>query len=267
MKRHISLFLIATMIVAATPLSVYIQAQTTPAAASDELTNEIVIKMLKDGLSSEIVLAKIRTSATRFDTSPAALNRLKEAGVPDAIILVMIESSGIAAGPAVPGTPALAEVKVPDGTELVVELSRDASSQELKVGDTVDLSVVSPVVVDGVTIIEKGASARAQITTAKSSRYWGRAGKLEWAMKDVLAVDGSRVPARFTKRSIGDSKGGTVAAATVATSMLVGPFALLWGLKKGKPAVILGGTRYTVFIQGDVTLKGRPVAAAVAPTR
>ncbi len=80
-------------------------------------------------------------------------------------------------------------------------------------------------------------------------------------MQDVQAVDGNRVPARFTKRAIGDSKGGTVAVAAVATTVLLGPLGLLWGLKKGKPAIIPAGNVYTAFVNGDTGVKGAMLAS------
>ena len=149
-------------------------------------------------------------------------------------------------------------ITVPDGTEIEIQLKTQASGEELKVGDIVDFVVVKPVQVNGVTIFEKDATARAKITTAKRAGHWGKAGKLEWAMQDVLAADGNRVPARFTKRQVGDSKGGTVAVAAVATTVLLGPVGLLWGLKKGKPAIIPAGNRYSVFVNGDTKIKGKP---------
>jgi hypothetical protein len=114
-------------------------------------------------------------------------------------------------------------VTIPDGTEIEIQLKTNASGEELKVGDIVDFVVVRPVQVNGLTIFEKEATARARITTAKRAGHWGKAGKLEWAMQDVMAADGNRVSARFTKRQIGDSKGGTVAVAAVATTVLLGP--------------------------------------------
>ena len=81
-------------------------------------------------------------------------------------------------------------------------------------------------------------------------------------MQDVQAVDGNRVPARFTQRTTGDSKGGTVAVAAVATTVLLGPLGLLWGLKKGKPSIIPAGNRYKVFVHGDTAVKGRAASAA-----
>jgi hypothetical protein len=161
----------------------------------------------------------------------------------------------------------MAEIKVPDGTEIEVQLKNNASGEDLKVGDIVDFTVLRPVLVNGVTVFEKDASARARITTAKRAGHWGHAGKLEWAMQDVQAADGTRVPARFTKRSTGDSKGGTVAVAAVATTVLLGPLGLLWGLKKGKPAIIPAGNRYSAFVSGDTKLDQAKLLNTTADSR
>ena len=220
--------------------------------------------MLRAGLSPEIIIAKIKASTSNaFDTSPAALQELKAAGLPDSVILAMVESP---AGGATASSPNAAsavpvEVKVPDGTEIEIQLINVVSGEEVKVGSLVDFQVVHPVVLNGVTIFERDASARARITTAKKAGRWGRAGKLEWAMQDIQAADGNRVPARFTERELGDSKGGTVAVAAVATTVLLGPVGLLWGLKKGKPAIIPAGNRYRVFVHGDTVIKGKPAPA------
>lgn len=223
--------------------------------SATELTNKDVLEMVKAGLATEIVVAKIKASTGKFDTSASTLAELKSANVPDAVIMAMV-GGALEAPTASAGPQRITEVKVPDGTEVEIQLKNNASGQELKIGDIVDFSVVHPVVVNGVTVFEKDASARARITTAKKAGHWGHAGKLEWAMQDIQAADGSRVSARFTQRSIGDSKGGTVAVAAVATTVLLGPLGLLWGLKKGKPAIIPAGNRYKVFVSGDTGVKG-----------
>jgi hypothetical protein len=224
-----------------------------------KLSNEDILDMLRTGLSPQIVIAKIKSSATAFDTSATALQRLKAARVPDSVILAMVQAptggapNNTAAPAAMSGE--VTEIKVPDGTEIEIQLKSNVSGQDANVGDIVDFTVVRPVVVNGVTIIEKDAYARGRITTAKKSGRWGKAGKLEWAMQDVQTVDGNRIPARFTKRDTGESKGGTVAVAAVATTVLLGPVGLLWGLKKGKAAVIPAGNRYNVFVHGDTVIK------------
>lgn len=233
-------------------------------SASPALTNKDVLDMMKAGLAADIIVAKIKSSQTNFDTSPGALAELKAANVPDSVILAMVKGPSSAASSEAP--PADGVVSVPDGTEVEIQLLAVASGEQLKVGDTVDFAVVRPIQVNGVTIFEKDAVGRARITTAKRAGHWGKAGKLEWAMQDVMAVDGNRIPARFTQRHIGDSKGGTVAVAAVATTVFLGPLGLLWGLKKGKPAIIPAGNRYSVFVHGDTKIKGKPVETAVKET-
>jgi hypothetical protein len=216
--------------------------------------------MIKSGLSSEVIIAKIRTSKSRFDTSPATLAQLKAANVSDPVIMAMVEGPAVAAPQPQPFE--AAEVVVPDGTELEVMLHNTLSGQSAKVGDIVDFTIVRAVEVNGVTVFERDAPARAKVTAAKGAASWGRAGKLEWVMQDVQAADGNRVAARFTKRHVGDSKGGTVATRAVVTTVLLGPVGLFWGFKKGKPAIIPAGNRYSVFVHGDAKIKGKRVLAA-----
>lgn len=82
-------------------------ALTRPAPAAPELTNKDVVFMLKAGLSSEIIITKIKISTASFDTSASALRELKDAGADDSVIVAMIES----AAPAKPAPPAVAPAK------------------------------------------------------------------------------------------------------------------------------------------------------------
>ncbi len=65
------------------------------------MTNRSVIDMSRAGLSPEIIRAKILRSDTNFDVTAKALIELKEGGVPDDIIALMLER----ADSALPGTP------------------------------------------------------------------------------------------------------------------------------------------------------------------
>lgn len=67
-------------------------------AVSRELTNEDVLSMVRAGLSSEVIVAKISSSPCKFDTSPGALGDLKKAGTPDAVILAMVKAPGQTSG-------------------------------------------------------------------------------------------------------------------------------------------------------------------------
>lgn len=265
MQKRISIILLATIICSLIDFTPATYAQeTTPAAKTDDqvMTNKDVMDLLKSGLSAEIVVAKIKSSKTNFDTSTTALQEMKTAGVPESVVLAMIQAGAPSPVPPVTTATATKEVIVDDGTPVEIELLAEASSEKMKTGDIVNFKVVQAVVYKGVTIIEKDAVAKARISEAKKAGRWGKAGKLEWVLQDVVSVDNGRIPLRFTQRNVGDSKGSTVAVAAVATTVLLGPLGLLWGLKKGKPVVIQAGNRYNVFVHGTPTVNGRVVASS-----
>ena len=56
------------------------------------LTNKDVLEMVRAGLVPEIIVAKIKATTCAFDTSPTVLKELKEAGVPDTVIVAMVQT-------------------------------------------------------------------------------------------------------------------------------------------------------------------------------
>jgi hypothetical protein len=68
------------------------------------MTNQDVIKLVKAKISEDLIIAKIRQSKTKFDVSVDGLVALKEAGVSDNLIAVMMDPSAPAAPP--PAAPA-----------------------------------------------------------------------------------------------------------------------------------------------------------------
>src|SRR2546423_7239563 len=93
-----------------------------PTAAAQALTDEDVLKMFGSKLSTEVIVEKIKSAACDFDTSPEALQRLKDAGLPDSLILVMVMlPKGSLTGAGV--RTAKVSVKVPEGTVIELETS------------------------------------------------------------------------------------------------------------------------------------------------
>src|SRR4030095_11093133 len=84
----------------------------TSAFAQEVLTNQLVVDMLKAGLSERVVVAKIRTSPTNFDTGTDALIALKKNGVPEKVIEAMMSPTAAASAPSAPpaGAPPAASV-------------------------------------------------------------------------------------------------------------------------------------------------------------
>jgi TonB family protein len=68
----------------------------TPETRTNALTNKDVLEMLRAGLSQEVVIAKIKSSACSLDTSPAVLKELKAANVPEEVILAMVQAPAVA---------------------------------------------------------------------------------------------------------------------------------------------------------------------------
>jgi hypothetical protein len=260
--KKTALLLVAVLLLNVSPLAL---AESPRAAAAPAaplqgavLTNADVLMMLKMGLSSEVIMAKIKVSNCNFDTSPAALQELKNAKASDALIMMMVAPPAPAAAAAAAAPqPAAVEMKIPDGTPLELELQSNVTSKEAQEGDIINFTVVNDILVNGVTVIERGAPAKARVAVAKKSGHWGKSGKLGWAMQDVLAADGTRIPLRMEKKLAGDGKGGTVTTGVVVTALVFWPAAPLWGFKKGKDVTMPAGKRFEAFVHGDASVKGK----------
>jgi hypothetical protein len=159
------------------------------------------------------------------------------------------------AAPATAPQQEITEIKIPAGTKIEVESAHTVSSKDLKEGEAITFTTILPLIIDGKTVIEKGAIVTARVTKAKKGGSWGRAGQLAFSMQDVVAVDNSRIPLEFAQAGKGDSKGGTVATGAIVTGLVFFPAAPLWGFKKGKNAVIPQGKRLEVMIHADATVK------------
>jgi hypothetical protein len=226
--------------------------QSPAARAARPLTNDDVLTMVEARLATEVVVEKIKASPCDFDTSPAALGRLKESGAPDSLLLLMVMSPKCNPQPA-----RRVAVQVPAGTPVELETAYTINSQLVRVGDAVTFRVVNPVLVDGQVVIEKGAAATAVLTQAERGGHFGRAGRVAWTMKEVTAADGTRVPLQFSGRTVGDSKGAKVATRVVLTGLVlwpVAPVALFHGFKRGGNAVVPEGKRFEAAVSGAKTV-------------
>jgi hypothetical protein len=228
--------------------------------AQQPLTNQDVVNLMKSGLGDAVIIAKIKSTGGNFDTSPASLQELKSLQISESIILAMIESIPSSLSNALnldspksyEDSSSYNELLLRGGTRVEIELAYTVSSADLREGDAVSFLVVNPVLVNGVTVIERGASATARVIRAETGKSWGRGGQLTWNIQNVSSVDGQKIPLHFSDSSAkGGGASGTVTTGIVVTSLLFWPAAPFWGFKKGKPAVIPAGRRFEVFVYGD----------------
>ncbi len=158
-------------------------------------------------------------------------------------------------------------VMVADGTALHVRLKEELSSQKVHRGDLVEFEVAEPLLVNGATVVEKGAIATARIADGKSAGHFSRNGRLAWAMDSVPAVGGVHLPLRFIKEVPQGGAGAKTPskAAKAAEAAALSPVLLYYSpaivvaipfaaAKKGKPEIIPAGERYLVFVNGEVVL-------------
>ena len=172
-------------------------------------------------------------------------------------------------------------IKIPAGTAIEVEVAYTVSSLDIKPGELLSFRVLIPIIVDGVTAIEKGALVTARVTVAKRGGHWGKAGRLAWSMEDVVAADNTRIlldpvtrsrdealwsleskgrssktgSAQVGQGSLkGTSHKGEVTTKTIIAAAIfppLAPLALMNGFKRGENAVLPEGKRYVVAVRSD----------------
>ena len=179
-----------------------------------------------------------------------------------------IQPSDSAAAISTPAQPPPRELKLPAGIRLDIEATYTVSSLDFRPGDYLSFRVLVPVMIDGVTLIDKNSLVTGRVVEAKRGRHWGKAGRLSWTMQDVVAVDGTRVPLQAQKdlptgrNGIkGTSHGGEVATKTLLMGALlapvfpIAPLALMSGFKRGEDAVLPQGKRFVVYVQSETIVK------------
>ena len=235
-----------------------IQQSQTPSIRNDD-----VLAMLKAGIATEIIIAKIKASDGNFETSVESLKKLQADSVPSDVILAMVVASRKQPSPNESVTPPpRITVKVPAGTVIDFETAYAINSQEFRKGDAISFRVVNPVIINGAVLIIQGATATGIVTIAQRNGHFGRAGRITWVMKEVTAADGTRIPIEFTGHAVGDSKGTKVAVQTIAMGALMGPaapIALFGGFKRGENAYIPAGKRFQASVRGDATVTAYPM--------
>ena len=76
--------------------------------AQEVLTNESLVALKKAGMSDSIIISKIRSSQTKFDTSTNGLIGLKKAGFSDQVIEAVVNAGSAPPAAAAPTAPAAA---------------------------------------------------------------------------------------------------------------------------------------------------------------
>jgi len=213
-----------------------------PSESAALLTNVNVMKMHGAHLNPDAIITRLNAARCDFDTSPAALHRLKQAGISDRIILAMMHAP--AAFPAVPpdGAPSI-EVRIPNQTPVQLAVSSDVSADNLQEGSVVEMLVVEPVILNGVTVIPRGSEARARIMAVRRLGL-GSSGQIVWFMENITSATGDHIPASFAE----------VQDAKAAIGRFAGYPFFLSEFHKGAPAIAASSDHYTALVEGNIPL-------------
>jgi hypothetical protein len=147
------------------------------------------------------------------------------------------------------GTPR--SVVLPEGTPLKVMVRDAVWSSQLKnggMGKTMQFEVAEDLVVDGATLVRRGALATGHFTDVKEAKGYGRNAELGFVFDTATAVDGQNIPISDEGEKV---KGGR----TDQTSAIVLILPTLGWLVKGTDAFVPAGTIYEVAVSGQHTVQ------------
>ncbi|MFL6447338.1 MAG: PEGA domain-containing protein [Bryobacteraceae bacterium] len=160
---------------------------------------------------------------------------------------------------------AAAQMTIPDGTKLRVRLDQTISSASAEQGQAVELSITEAVKVNDQVVIPDGARVTGTVTMAQEKRHMGRAGKLDFSIDRVRAIDGEWIPIRYTvNKASGGSHAVSTGVLTAGAAVLFWPAAPAFLLIEGKDVNINKGVVFDAFTDADHVLHsaGTPVPGA-----
>ena len=124
-------------------------------------------------------------------------------------------------------------------TPIRLKLLKTLSSATARVTDPVELEVLDPVLVDGVTVISKGSKVTAVVAVSESKRRFGHNGRIAFNLTSVQLANNQQAPVRCYQEASG-------APSTASDSVVA--------LSSGKDASLLADTTYTALVDGDLPL-------------
>lgn len=141
-------------------------------------------------------------------------------------------------------------VTLKEGTEVKLKFAQTVSSHAARPGQAIEFAVDEPVVVEGVTVIGKGARSIGYVVDATSAGSVGKGGTMEIRMEAI------RTRGRMVKIRGEDSRGEKRATGkVVGMTLLLGLSGFL--LAGGHEVKIPEGTPVTAYVAESVEFPGK----------
>lgn len=188
--------------------------------------------------------------------------------VATALFLLFGTASTLAQNPSVESTPPQSTdtVRIPAGTELVLELTETLSSRSSRTGDSFGLRVVEPLVLGGRAIVPIGALGRGEVIDAGPSQMAGRPGKLVIGARELYVGD-QEIPIRGMTLAIAGTNNIQEATESVRPHLNLYPHSHMSVFTHGGEVEVPAGTRGRAQVIADIDIPSVPIAAVVQNER
>ena len=198
------------------------------------LNNQAIIEMEQAHVPESVILGQIRSSATAFDLSTAQIIRLTKAGATEAVIHAMRDPAGSATS-----APQVHTVQIIGGVPFEIALLEDVPA-DCQPGQALHFKVTKDVSMGDTVVVAKGAPVTGVVSEAARKKFLVHTTRPTFRLLDVAAVDGSKLRVRASAGHLGESRKDP-------------PLEPLGGLR-AKDAVVLAGSRFLAYFDGDQTL-------------
>ena len=225
-------------------------------ADSLELKNGSLIKGKFIGGTENEITVRVGSSVQKYNV--ADIISLKfDAEPPSSLPVRPASSRSNNAGMVATGTPAPAYVTITAGTRISVRTIDAIDSTKNHVGDRFQASLEEPLLVEGNTIVAKGADVYGRLTESKTSGTFAGKSQLQLELTGIV-VNGQTVPVVTGEYELtGKSRGASTAKRTVggaAVGSIIGAIA-----GGGKGAAIGAGVGAGAGAGSEVITKGDQV--------
>jgi hypothetical protein len=194
------------------------------AQPTEPLNTDSVVRLVKANFSDAFIIDLLARRPGQFSTDTSRLIELKQAGVSEKLLTLMVNQT--------------AARELPAGTEISVRLIDGVDSEVNRVGDEFMASLDEPITFGNDVIAQKGSKATVKLTEAKDSgKLTGRT-SLTLQLASIV-VDGKAVEINSSDVS---QESGSRGARTAKSAAVVGAIgAIIGGIAGGGKGAAIGG--------------------------
>ena len=150
--------------------------------------------------------------------------------------------------------PAFADkLKIPSETSIPVTFKHQVVSDQIELGDSLNMVIDKDVTINGVVVFEAGSEGISYVEKSKQGRYWGRGGLVEIKSAQFTDVAGNKHNCKIAVKRKGSSKTTGIVMPVVGALIFL-PL-MLFGFRKGENVTINPGVIFDAFTTRSKTIE------------